>query len=252
MDQRVTKTMPAKSRRSLGKIADDIVCELGDVEAKSLVLPEDETRAKVLRAIGDSTEFFHRSGKTLSRKGRTAIAKDAQKLTGLITAIESELKRLPDPIAAYLFGPPIARLGPTIGRRHTVMPVDEILAATLTDRAALMDRLGRLRRDCERQQSPERPPGPEHDRPKYHCAVLASNLMKTYSRQQITSTDVGSYRFISSLVYEALTGQPNVDLKRMCDCALREDRELQERLARIRLIRLIAFGIPIPRPQGTG
>src|ERR1700674_4839511 len=145
MDQRVTRTKPKSRAKPLDDIVDDIVCVLGDVEGKTLVLPEDETRAKVRLAIKDSTKFFHYWDVWCSRKGHAAVAKDARELAGLIAPLESKLRRLTDPLADYLFGPPIAR--------HALMPVEDIRAATLAGKEALLERLGRLRLDCRRQQS---------------------------------------------------------------------------------------------------
>src|SRR5450631_512758 len=82
-----TKSKPAKSRRSLDDIVDDIVLELGDARGQCFRLAEDETRAKVRHAIEDSTKFFDRWDSSFSRRGRAAIAKDAQELAGLIAAL---------------------------------------------------------------------------------------------------------------------------------------------------------------------
>jgi hypothetical protein len=212
MEELVSRAKPKPRAKPLDDIVDDIVCVLGDVEGKALVLLEDETRAKVRRAIEDSTEFFHNWDKWCSREGRATIAKDAGELADLIAALESKLKRLPDPLADYLFGPPLAR--------HALIPVDDIMSATLTDKEALLERLGRLRLDCGRQQPPPHSSGPEQDRVNNHCAALARNLMKVLTSRPITGTAEGPLRVIASLVYEAFTGEPEIDLKRACDRAL--------------------------------
>jgi hypothetical protein len=212
MEQLVSQTKSIPRARPLDEIVDDIVCILGDVEGKALVLPGDETRAKVRRAIEDSTQFFHNWNKWCSREGRATIAKDAGELAELIAALESRLKHLPDPLADYLFGPQIAR--------HALMPVDDIMATTLADKRTLLDRLGLMRCDCQRQRPPPESSGPEQDRAKHHCAALARNLMKAFSKLQITGTAEGPYRVIAGLLYEGLTEKAEVDLKRACDRAL--------------------------------
>ena len=178
-------------------------------------LPEDETRTKVRCAIADSIKFFDRWNSLFSRRGRAAIAKDAQELAGLIAALESKLTRMTDPFGDHLFGPSIAR--------HTVMPVDDIVAATMGDKATLLEILGTLRLRCEPQQQPPDSSGPEQDRLNDHAAKLARNLMKVFTSQSITGTAEGPYRVIAGLVYEAFTGKPKVDLKRACDRALVSD-----------------------------
>src|ERR1019366_4925308 len=214
---RETRPTPAKPGRSLNTIVDAIVLELGDVEGEdgklvALVLPEDETRALVRRAIEDLTEFFARWNTPFSREGRATMAKDAGELADLIAAVESKLKRLPDPLADYLFGPPIAR--------YALIPADDIMAATLADKEVLLERLERLGLGCERQKPPPPSSGPEQDLLQNRCGALARNLMKVFTRRPIKSTDAGPYRVIASLVYEAFTGEVEVDLKRACDRAL--------------------------------
>ena len=94
------------------------------------------------------------------------------------------------------------------------------MEAALAERQAFLKRLEQLRLDCERQQPPSHSSGPEQDRVKDHCAALARNLMMMLTTRPITGTADGPCRFIASLIYEAFTGEPEVDLKRACDRAL--------------------------------
>src|ERR1035437_9353597 len=158
---RETRPTPAKPGRSLNTIVDAIVLELGDVEGEdgklvALVLPEDETRALVRRAIEDLTEFFARWNTPFSREGRATMAKDAGELA-------------------------------------------DLMAATLADKEVLLERLERLRLDCERQKPPPPSSGPEQDLLQNRCGALARNLMKVFTRRPIKSTDAGPYRVIASL-----------------------------------------------------
>jgi hypothetical protein len=145
------KPKPAKSRRSLDEIVDDIVWALEGVGHRDLVLSKAETVAKVRRAVENSTEFFHRSNSLFSREGRATIAKDAGELADLIAAVERKLGDLPPALASYLFGPRNARHVLWAGS----VPEDDILAATVADKEALLDRLERLRLDCQRQEPPQ-------------------------------------------------------------------------------------------------
>jgi hypothetical protein len=221
MDRPVSRAKPKPMRRVPEKIMDDIIQVLGNVEDKKLVwkdliLPEGETRVRVRRALDDTAKFFHRWDEWCSRKGRVTIADHARELAGLVAALEAKLNGLPEPLADYLFMPPQAR--------HAVMPVDEIMAITMTDHAMLMQRLERLRLDCERQRFSQGSSGPEQDRAKNHCAMIAFNILRTFSRQPITSTQGGSYRTLASLVYEDFTGEPDIDLKHPCQRVLDSHR----------------------------
>jgi hypothetical protein len=190
------------------------VLELGDVLGGHLRLPQPETRATVLRAIKDSIKFLKDWKKLLSREGQTSIANRARKIANLIAELEQEIEHLPTPLAEYLFTP--------LPARYTVIPVDEIRAAVTTDRAVLLQRLQQLRMDCERQEPPLHSSGPEPDREKVYCATLARNLMMKFSTRPITGSAESPYRQIASLLFEALSGNGEVDLKRACDRVLHD------------------------------
>ena len=83
-----------------------------------------------------------------------------------------------------------------------------------------MQRLERLRLDCEGQQFSAGSSGPEQDRAKNHCARIAFNILRTFSRRKITGTEGDSYRTLASLVYEDFTGEPDLDLKHHCQRVL--------------------------------
>jgi hypothetical protein len=217
MGRPVSHPKPKPVRRDLEKIVDDIIQVLGDVQDKKLVwkdliLPESETRARVRRALDDTARFFRRWDEWCSRKGRITIADHARELAGLVAALEAKLNGLPEPLADYLFMPPQAR--------HAVMPVDEIMAVATTDHTMLMQRLERLRLDCEGQRFSAGSSGPEQDRTKNHCAMIAFNILRTFSRRPITGTEGDSYRTLTSLVYEDFTGEPDLDLKHHCQRVL--------------------------------
>jgi hypothetical protein len=97
---------------------------------------------------------------------------------------------------------------------------------TTGNKEALLERLEwlRLRLGCCGLPPDEASqPGPEQDRVKNHCALLARNLMKVLTSRPIKGTAEGPYRVVAGLVYEAFTGEAEVDLKRACDRALVSD-----------------------------
>ena len=137
----------------------------------------------------------------------------AKEIRSLITALESKLRRLPPPLYDFLFTPPWA-LG-------TVVP-DGLLAVRTTYRAEALGPLRRMRLDCKRFLADEKKEkkhparGPEVDRAQRRCAILAYDLMATLSEKRITSYAEGHYVRIASLLFEALKGPAEVDLKRHC------------------------------------
>jgi hypothetical protein len=62
---------------------------------------------------------------------------------------------------------------------------------------------------------------PNYDPLKRLCAMWAHGLMRDLSRKKITGTKDDAFRAIASLLYEAISGQHDVDLKRGCDYMLR-------------------------------
>jgi hypothetical protein len=74
-----------------------------------------------------------------------------------------------------------------------------------------------------------RPPGfghhPNFDPLNRFCAYWARSLMLNLSRKKITGTKDDAFRVVASLLYEAASGQGDVDLKRGCDYILRFFRD---------------------------
>jgi hypothetical protein len=81
--------------------------------------------------------------------------------------------------------------------------------------------LARLRKVCARAINPGFGLHPNHDHAKGLCPWFARGLMLELSNAKITGTKDASFRVISSLLYEAISGEPNADLKRACDEVLR-------------------------------
>jgi hypothetical protein len=202
--------------RSLEDIVDDIVRELGDARGQHLQRSEDDTRAAVLLGIRNWTEFRAHWDQWLSREGQTSMAEHAQKLGDVVTTLEQMIRDLPEPFAAYLFMP--------LRARCSITPAEEANAAATADHDSFLHRLERLRLDCADQKAPPGSSGPERDRVKVGCATFARNLMLAFSRRRVTGTAEGAYRVITSLLFEALTGEGDVDLKRACDRVLNDVR----------------------------
>jgi hypothetical protein len=84
-----------------------------------------------------------------------------------------------------------------------------------------LSELTRLRQVCARAINPGFGLHPNHDHAKGLCPWFARGLMLELSNAKITGTKDASFRVISSLLYEAVSGVPGADLKRACDEVLR-------------------------------
>jgi hypothetical protein len=62
---------------------------------------------------------------------------------------------------------------------------------------------------------------PNYDIAKRRSADFARGLMTILSDQKITTTENGAFRIITGLLYEAVSGVKDVELKRACDDAIR-------------------------------
>jgi hypothetical protein len=60
------------------------------------------------------------------------------------------------------------------------------------------------------------------DHAKHLCAWHALGLMRELSDRKITGTKDSAFRVVTGLLYEAVSGQPDADLKRACDSVLQD------------------------------
>ena len=82
--------------------------------------------------------------------------------------------------------------------------------------------LKRLREVCARAVDPGFASHPNYDHAKHLCAWLALGLMRELSDRKITGTKDSAFRVVTGLLYEAVSGQPDADLKRACDSVLQD------------------------------
>ena len=78
----------------------------------------------------------------------------------------------------------------------------------------------RLREVCARAVDPGLASHPNYDHAKHLCAWHALGLMRELSEGKITGTKDSAFRVVTGLLYEAVSGQPDADLKRACDSVL--------------------------------
>jgi hypothetical protein len=84
--------------------------------------------------------------------------------------------------------------------------------------------LNRMREICAQAIAPGFGAHPNFDHAKFRCAFIAKALMGKLSKNEVTGTEDAPFRAIATLLYEAVSRQPDVDLKRACDAVLRDFR----------------------------
>jgi hypothetical protein len=87
------------------------------------------------------------------------------------------------------------------------------------------DELKRMREVCALAVHPGFGHHPNYDPLKRLCAMWAQGIMAALSRKKITGTKDNAFRAIASLLYEAISGKRDIDLKRACDYMLRSFRD---------------------------
>ncbi len=215
--------------RSLPEIIDLIVDELDNPDA----------RPEVALAIERSFDFFRRYDPWFTRRAKAALADNAQEIVDSIAALESKLAAALPLLDDFLFTPPRAR--------SKAIPAADLLALQTTCREAALEPLRQMRRDCERILADEarerelqpRRHGPEVDRGQRYCAILAYDLMGVYSERPISGFAEGPFCRIAPLLFEALTGRIDADLKRHCTSVMKERRRLVSQ----------RNGYKLPRPK---
>ena len=143
---------------------------------------------------------------------RTRNRAHAQKLDGALREVEklTRLASTPGYLAFLLFSP---RSGPSPS-------ISDIEHASQTFAAELK----RMRKVCALAVDPRFGFHANYDHAKHLSSQSAHVLMKGMSEKKITGTEGGGFRTIASLLYEAISGPPDTDLKRSCDSVLRNIR----------------------------
>jgi hypothetical protein len=204
----------------INAVLDRIIGELGNSDA----------RAEVDQSIERSFQILRLYDELSGRAGRQNLLTDARRIADAITILEDRLHaviatlntlenqlRTPEALlVSYGFHP-----GPTV-------PAEELHALFEATYPPLQSwRVARLRYErflAEAAEERSRP-GPEFDRGQRSCAHLAYLLMRKFSTRPITGYIDGPFNCITSLLYEALTGRPDVDLHRHCNWVLNHPPE---------------------------
>jgi hypothetical protein len=97
------------------------------------------------------------------------------------------------------------------------VPLEELINKRRTRADAFVTELKRLREVC----APDIGHHPNYDLAKHLSAEFAHGLMKILSDGKITGTEDKAFRAITTLLYEAVSGERDADLKRACDAKIK-------------------------------
>jgi hypothetical protein len=177
--------------RSRDEIISDIVLELAGARGKSLILPENDVRAElsslVSRLIAGARKW--------SRDYRKAEVGRARAIDDLLTELEVALA---DPLAP----------------RFNKQIIFEMLWVHAVIREA-----------CQKQMELQPKGRREVDHIKRLCASSALHLVQRFSRHPISGSAESTFSVIAALVYEAVTGERDSNVKRAAEHVLRERRD---------------------------
>src|ERR1700733_601260 len=141
----------------------------------------------------------------------------ARKLERALLSIEELLTTAPIPLSQFLLNPV-----PTMtadGRYFGTNPtLEEEIRLANTDRAnSFRSELKRMQEVCSRAVNHDLGHHPNYDPVKRFCAMFALSLMQNLSKRTPASTKDNAFRAIASLLYEAISGKRDADLKRACE-----------------------------------
>lgn len=163
----------------------------------------------------------------MKRSDRTLNCTHAQQLDHALLRAETLLASAPGDLEQRLFNPlPTGAKWQDGPLMEPLQMLDEDVERANRERAALFAaELKRMRDVCALAVHPGFGHHPNFDPLNRFCAYWARSLMLNLSRKKITGTKDDAFRVVASLLYEAASGQGDVDLKRGCDYILRFFRD---------------------------
>jgi hypothetical protein len=156
-----------------------------------------------------------------TRSNRTLNRIHARKLYGALLSIEELLATAPGPLRSFLENPL-----PSMTSDGKIWPINPPSLRGQIERAnkdradSFRAELKRMGEVCCRAINNGLGYHPNYDPTKRLCAQFARGLMDL-SKRTITGTKDSTFRANASLLYEAVSGRGDADLKRACDAELR-------------------------------
>ncbi len=211
----MSRKQDTASRRGADEIVEEIVDHLRPVK-------NHESAAAITAAVNHELEVLLKlapqQAKLFDRARNWAHAK---KLDRALSEVERLLASAPGALAWFLFNPlPPLTLTEDGGSVEVTQSIENIELAYRPRADSFCAELKRLRNVCARAVDPGFATYPNYDHAKHLCAWHALGLMRELSDRKITGTKDLAFRVVTGLLYEAVSGQPDADLKRACDSAL--------------------------------
>jgi hypothetical protein len=145
----------------------------------------------------------------------------AKKLDRALSEVKMLLASAPGVLAWFLFDPlPPLTLTEDGRSVEVTQSIEDIELAYRARADSFSAELKRLRNVCARAVDPGFATHPNYDHAKHLCAWHALGLMRELSDGKITGTKDSAFRVVTGLLYEAVSGRADADLKRACDSVL--------------------------------
>jgi hypothetical protein len=203
------------SRRGTDEIVEEIVDHLRPWKGHKSV-------AAITAAVNHDLEMLLKlaplQAKLFDRARNRAHAK---KLDDALSEVETLLASAPGVLAWFLFDPlPPMTLTEDGELVQVTQSIENIEGAYRARADSFFVELKRLRKVCAHAVDPGFATHPNYDHAKHLCAFRALGLMRELSDGKITGTKDSAFRVVTGLLYEAVSGQQDADLKRACDSVL--------------------------------
>ena len=210
----MSRKQDTASRRGADEIVEEIVDHLRPWKSHKSV-------AAITAAVNHELEVLLKlaplQAKLFDRARNRAHAK---KLDRALGEVEMLLASAPGALAWFLFDPLPPMTLTEDGELVVTQSLENIELAYRARADSFFAELKRLREVCAHAVDPGFAAHPNYDHAKHLCAWHALGLMRELSDGKITGTKDSAFRAVTGLLYEAVSGQPDADLKRACDSVL--------------------------------
>jgi hypothetical protein len=210
----MSRKQDTASRRGADEIVEEIVEHLRPWKSRRSV-------AAITAAVNHELGVLKLAPLEAKLSDRARYRAHAKKLDGALREVETLLASAPSTLAWLLFHslPPMT-LTEDGELLQAVQSIENIELGYRVRADSFFAELKRLREVCARAINPGFGSHPNYDQAKHLCAWLAFGLMQDLSDGKITGTKDSAFRVITGLLYEAVSGKPDADLKRACDSVL--------------------------------
>jgi hypothetical protein len=211
----MSRKQDTASRRGADEIVEEIVDHLRPWKSHKSV-------AAITAAVNHELEVLLKLAPLQAKLfDRARNRTHAKKLDRALSQVELLLASAPGVLAWFLFNPlPPVTLTEDGELVEVAQSIEDIELAYRARADSFGVELKRLRKVCARAIDPGFASHPNYDHAKHTCAWHALGLMRELSDGKITGTKDSAFRVVTGLLYEAVSGQPDADLKRACDSVL--------------------------------